>query len=332
MKINDIMTVAATFLVAIIFGACSDAPCYRIEGKTAVDDVGQMMYLKVYKSDKILDSAVVENHHFLFEGSVETPVMVTVSSDVSHGGWLFVLEGGEMLLSDTVDYAVGGGLNAELKSLFEALDSLDENKNKDEIKQLTIDCWNKHNDDALGAYVTSVAIYSLGAQFVDSLYQTAGEDIKDDVLFKMVKKNIEREKQTDVGQMFSDVTLLTVDGKEVELSNYVGKGKYVIMDCWASWCPPCRALISKLKDIYLSQQQKTFDIIGVATRDKLKNTRDAINELQIPWTVLSDDGMPTSIRDVYGFEGIPFVILFAPDGTILGRNIDETQIKQMIGM
>lgn len=326
------MKIAATFLVAIIFVACADTPSYIIEGKTSIDDVAQMMYLKVYKSDEILDSAVVENHHFVFEGSVEVPKMVTVSSDVSHGGWLFMLESGKILLSDTVDYAIGGELNAELQSLFEGLDSLDENKNKNEIKQMTIDYWNRHNDDVLGAYVTAVAIYSLGAQFIDSLYQTAGSDIKDDVLFKMVKKNIEREKQTDVGQMFSDVTLLTVDGEEVELSDYVGRGKYVIMDCWASWCPPCRALIAKLKEIYLSQQQKTFEIIGVATRDKLKNTKDAINELQIPWIVLSDDGMPTSIRDVYGFEGIPFVILFAPDGTIMGRNIDETQIKQMIGM
>ena len=148
MKINDIMTIAATFLVAIIFGACAETPCYRIEGKTAVDDVGQMMYLKVYKSDKILDSAVVENHHFLFEGSVEVPKMVTVSGDVSHGGWLFVLEGGEISLSDTVDYAVGGGLNAELKSLFEELDSLDENKNKDEI----INNFDKQNEKTVTHY------------------------------------------------------------------------------------------------------------------------------------------------------------------------------------
>ncbi|MDO5447349.1 MAG: TlpA disulfide reductase family protein, partial [Prevotellaceae bacterium] len=176
----------------------------------------------------------------------------------------------------------------------------------------------------------SLGYYYIDCKEMEELISSAGEDIQSDVLFKMVKKNIALQKKTSAGQMFTDATLKDLDGNTHKLSEYIGKGKYVIMDCWASWCPPCRRLIPELKTLYAQYKSKGVEVIGVATRDEAEDTKKAVEELQIPWTVLTDFDMPTTIRDVYGFEGIPFVIMFDPDGIIIKRDLDEAQIQEML--
>ena len=329
------INITKTLLIAICAVFCwacgnENRNNFYIEGTTAADDSSKVVYMRLYKDTTLIDSATVENHRFVFEGRIDRAVAVTVNNGDPHNGWMFFLEKDSLTLCDSLYYAEGGQLNREYRRFIDESDNENDNEDIDAYVSTVKKYWAKHTDDAFGAYMLSLGYYYMDCDEMEALANNAGENIKDDVLLKMVKKNIALQKKTSAGQMFSDATLKDLEGNTHTLSEYIGKGKYVIMDCWASWCPPCRRLIPELKEIYAQYRSKGVEVIGVATRDEAEDTKKAVEELDIPWTVLTDCCMATTIRDVYGFEGIPFVIMFAPDGTIIKRDLTETIIKEIL--
>lgn len=129
------------------------------------------------------------------------------------------------------------------------------------------------------------------------------------------------------GQMFTDFQA-EYDGKIQKLSDYVGRGKYVLVDFWASWCGPCKAEIPNLIKVYNQYKGDKFEVLGVATWDEPKATLKAIEQMQIPYPQILNAQRAGS--DAYGITGIPQIILFGPDGTILKRDLRGEQIEATI--
>ena len=114
----------------------------------------------------------------------------------------------------------------------------------------------------------------------------------------------------------------------MRLSDYVGKGKYVLVDFWASWCNPCIEETPFLKEVYNKYKGDNFDMVSVAVSDKREDTIAMANNLGITWNqIINAQQIPAS---VYGIEYIPHIILFGPDGTILKRDLRGEAIGQAV--
>lgn len=132
------------------------------------------------------------------------------------------------------------------------------------------------------------------------------------------------------GMKLKDVELLegNTAAKKVRLSDYVGKGKYVLVDLWASWCSACRMGIPNVKAAYAAYTSKGLDCVSITVWDKRDRALNAIKEEAMPWTQLMDEngGMGTS----YGFNSIPRLYLFSPDGHLLKKDIPNNKLLEVL--
>ena len=127
--------------------------------------------------------------------------------------------------------------------------------------------------------------------------------------------------------MFKDFAI-DYDGQTHRLSDYVGRGKYVLVDFWASWCGPCRREIPNLISLYEKYKNRNFTIVGVAVNDKPEATLKAIAQDSIPYPqILNTQNVAPSL---YGFDGIPYIILIDPEGRILGTGLRGENINRKL--
>ena len=137
-------------------------------------------------------------------------------------------------------------------------------------------------------------------------------------------------KKTAEGMTFTDFTIENGnrDGSKVSLSDYVGKGRYVLVDFWASWCGPCIAEIPVLVEVYDQYKGDKFELLGVAVWDKRKDTQKSIEMHNVTWSQIFDTGEIAT--KLYGIDTIPHIILFGPDGTIVARGLRGDRLKAKI--
>lgn len=146
-----------------------------------------------------------------------------------------------------------------------------------------------------------------------------------------IKSHMEAWKRQKVGTMFTDLEMQDTDGKNHKLSEYVGKGKYVLIDFWASWCGPCRQSMPAVKKLYDTYKDKGFDIVGLSFDNNKDNWVAAIKKLELPWHHLSDlKGWQSIAASTYGIDAIPATLLIGPDGKIVASNLGAEGVEEKL--
>jgi peroxiredoxin len=148
--------------------------------------------------------------------------------------------------------------------------------------------------------------------------------------FRKQSEDLEKERQAKslVGKQAPELSLPDVNGKEVALSSF--RGKYVLVDFWASWCRPCRDENPNVVEAYNKFKNKNFTILGVSLDRKKEDWLQAIKDDQLNWTQVSDLAFWNSKAvSTFNFDGIPFNVLIDPQGKVIAESLrgEELQAK-----
>ena len=126
-----------------------------------------------------------------------------------------------------------------------------------------------------------------------------------------------------VGKQFTDLKLNDFAGQPHQLSEYIGKGRWVLIDFWASWCGPCREELPELVKVYQAYHSSGFEVVGISLDDDAQAWQKAVKKMKLSWHHLSDlKGWDSKAVETYKVFGIPTNLLVNPKGKIVASNID----------
>ena len=133
------------------------------------------------------------------------------------------------------------------------------------------------------------------------------------------------------GKMYTDMSINDLNGAVRKLSDWVGKGQYVMIDFWASWCGPCRQEMPNVVTNYKKYHAKGFEIIGISFDQKADAWKKAVEQMDMTWPQLSDlGGWKSAAAGVYGINSIPASILLDGKGKIVALNLRGEKLGEKL--
>ncbi len=174
-------------------------------------------------------------------------------------------------------------------------------------------------------------IQKVGGYFPDynelnTLFKGLDKKVRKSTEGKIFERYLDALKNTMVGKKAPSITQFDLNGDPYSLSDL--KGMYVLIDFWASWCPPCREENPKLVKTYAEFKDKNFEILGVSFDKEFTAWEKAIKDDNLTWKHVSDlQGWNNSAGQSYGVKAIPQNLLVDPEGKVIARNLHGEELN-----
>lgn len=320
---------------------------------------GKTIYIMRYDDKKYIDTTVIKGNRFVFKGTVDTASYCRI--DFSHDKFSsFILEPGNIKINPNGmnEDVYGTPMNLKMNIISNTEDSIytilkqkmkeygiafpeDAYKYEEYVKYInevhnkviTAKCREfikNHTNDAVGyCLMYSRFIHDLPVDDKIEILHSLGPWLKSTRAVRDITEMAENEKNSQVGMPFVDIKGVDEKGNAVSISDYLGKGNYVLIDLWASWCMPCKMEIPNIAEVHNLYKDKGLTVLGIFTWDKPENLSKSLKEEEnIKWNQIIDTER-TAMKK-YGVRGIPFIFLLSPDGKILERNLRGENIRYSV--
>lgn len=347
--------------------SCAEKEAFTITGKLPSTEYdGQQVYLQVvdsaWKSNVSIDTANIVNGQFVFKGlakegaTVHFLVLENAPQKMKRPVFVIVEPGNIEVTFDSISTIKGtsmndayqayqdkyGSIRTEIAALNEkskvdttAVQKKELEKQFDDKREQIVDATYDFVKDNIGtqvgAFLFSNNYYLLSLDRQKDLLAGIQPKYKTNARIARIEKSVQAQDVTAEGKMFTDVKAQTPEGKDAALSDYAGKGKYVLVDFWASWCGPCRAEMPKLVEMYKEFKGKDFEIVGLSLDRDGEAWKKGIKDLGITWPQISDLKFWDSVfASTYGLSSIPHLMIIDKDGKILARGINADEAKEKL--
>ena len=189
----------------------------------------------------------------------------------------------------------------------------------------------RNSDNLAGVVALDESLSQFDNPTIEGLVASISDKMKATTQGQTMLEHANVIKRTAQGAPFADVTLMDADGRDHQLSEYLGKGNYTLLEFWASWCGPCRGSIPHLKQLYSLYHPQGFDIVSVSMDTDNKAWHKALDEEKMKWTqLICKDGFG-QVAKTYNFNGIPYCVLIGPKGEIVETNCRDARLdRQMV--
>ncbi|HEY6956801.1 MAG TPA: TlpA disulfide reductase family protein [Flavisolibacter sp.] len=204
-------------------------------------------------------------------------------------------------------------------------------KGYDSIDQYQLEFIRKHPH----SYASSIFLYvkqdKLPVEELEMLFNSLDEGIRKSDMVLMIPQKISARKSVLPGNVAPDFVSTDMYGQKRKLSDF--KGKYVLLEFWASWCVPCRQQSPHLVDMYRKYGPKGFTIVQYSIDDKNAEVKwkEAIAKDGLTWIQLSDlAGFDSPVTKLYGVQPIPDNFLIDPHGIIIARGLQGRDLEDRL--
>lgn len=355
------------FLIGVISAtlwSCSSDTSFTINGQ--LDNAGGVQTVALYEGERKLDSMfLTENGRFKFTRPSSQPRLFTLRA----GGqqYYLIAQNGETidfgadLTAAAEDYEVSGSeLSAKLKEFaktkndkerFEiqldeeflarrvGMDDQQLNALRQELLQrhregttayvqATVDFATRH-DDLAGFFAMSTLDPDVAEQEIVAYADRIAGRFEDNAVVQQFLEEAARIKVLAVGQPAPDFESLTPTNQPVRLSDF--RGKYTLLDFWASWCVPCREENPNIVNVYNTYRDRDFTVFGVSLDGNPGLWLRAIEADGLPWTQASDlKQWGSEVVGTYRIKAIPSSYLLDPDGIILAKDLRGEELGRFV--